>query len=246
MPRAAPSRTDRATGSADDRASSDVLARERFDFHSHTFLTDGTGSPTDMWSRAEHTGHQVLAITDHVSMNDPAPIVARLLQEAEAFVDGPLIPLVGVEVSLVPPRHIPKVARAARRAGAQIVIVHGETLAEEVPPGTNRAAVDCPEIDVLAHPGLLEPADAALAKAHGTFLELSGRRAHSLANGHVAQVALAAGADLIVDSDAHAPDQLIPFPEARRIAAGAGLSPSDVLRAVSSAPRRLADRCRRG
>ncbi len=39
---------------------------------------------------------------------------------------------------MVAPRYIPEVARRARRAGAEIVLVHGETLAEPVPPGTVR------------------------------------------------------------------------------------------------------------
>lgn len=216
--------------------------RERYDFHSHTFLTDGRGSPTDMWARASELGHRLLAITDHVSLNDPAPLIARLREEAEAFVDGPMIPLVGVEVSMIPPRRIAEVARRAKTAGADLVIVHGETLAETVPAGTNRAAVACPDVSVLAHPGLLDPADAELARTNGVALELSGRTFHSLSNGHVAQTALAAGADLVVDSDAHDPSQLIPMPQARRIAAGAGLTPAQVVAAVSTAPARLARR----
>ncbi len=218
--------------------------RPRFDFHSHTFLTDGTTAPTDMWVHADRLGHRVLAITDHVSLDDPAPLVRRLSAEARAFEEGPMIPLVGVEVSMVAPARIASVARAARRAGAQIVIVHGETPVEPVPAGTNHAAIDCRDVDLLAHPGLLDPRDAELARAHGTFLELSGRRGHSLANGHVAQVALAAGADLVVDSDAHAPDQLLGIEMARRIAAGAGLALGSVQRALDAAPRRLAERCR--
>lgn len=218
--------------------------RPRFDFHSHTFLTDGNTAPTDMWLHADRLGHRVLAITDHVALDDPGPLLRRLSQEARAFEEGPMIPLIGVEVSMVPPAHIAGVARAARRAGAQIVIVHGETPAEPVPEGTNHAAIDCRDVDLLAHPGLLDPRDAELAKAHGTFLEISGRRGHSLANGHVARVALEARADLVVDSDAHAPEQLLSIEFARKIAAGAGLPVTEVQRALAEAPRRLADRCR--
>ncbi len=218
--------------------------RPRFDFHSHTFLTDGTTAPTDMWLHADRLGHRVLAITDHVSLDDPRPLLGRLAAEARAFEDGPMIPLIGVEVSMVPAPRISQVARVARRAGAQIVIVHGETPVEPVPPGTNHAAIDCRDVDLLAHPGLLDPRDAELARAHGTFLEISGRRGHSLANGHVARVALEAGADLVVDSDAHAPDQLLGIEIARKIAHGAGLPVEGVRRALEDAPRRLAERCR--
>jgi putative hydrolase len=219
--------------------------RPRFDFHSHTFLTDGTTSATDMWLHADRLGHRVLAVTDHVSLDDPRPLIKRLRSEAKAFEDGPMVPFVGVEVSMVAPARIAQVARAARRAGAQIVIVHGETPAEPVPAGTNHAAIDCRDVDLLAHPGLLDPKDAELARDHGTFLELSGRRGHSLANGHVARVALSAGADLVVDSDAHSPDQLLGIDFARKIAAGAGLSAAAVQQALSDAPNRLAERLRK-
>lgn len=213
--------------------------RRRYDFHAHTFLTDGQASATEMWFAAEHLGHRVLAITDHVSMNDPAAILTQLRGEADAYADGPLRPIIGVEVSMVPPRRIADVARAARRAGAEIVIVHGETLADPVPAGTNHAAIDCTEVDLLAHPGLLDPADAELARAHGTVLEISGRAGHSAGNGHVARVALAAGAELVVDSDAHAPRQLLAYDAARRLASGAGLREADVAKALHDAPERL-------
>ncbi|MCI4339972.1 MAG: histidinol phosphate phosphatase domain-containing protein [Thermoplasmata archaeon] len=213
--------------------------RRRFDFHSHTFLSDGDASATDMWAAADRLGHRVLAVTDHVALNDPSPVLERLRAESRAFADGPLLPFIGVEISMVPPRHIDGVAKAARRAGAEIVIVHGETLAEPVPLGTNRAAIECREVDLLAHPGLLDAADAELAHAHGTFLELSGRNGHSISNGHVARTALAAGASVVVDSDAHATRELLPIERAERVALGAGLVAADVARALDEAPRAL-------
>ncbi len=225
----------------------DGLPREkrpqRHDFHAHTYLTDGELSATDMWRHADRLEHRTLAITDHVAMEDPRPLLERLHAEARAWEGAPLVTLVGVEISMVPPRRIAEVARAARQAGAEIVIVHGETPVEPVPIGTNRAAIEAPEVDLLAHPGLLTEADAELARAHETVLELSARRGHSLANGLVAQRALAAKADLVVDSDAHTAEQLVPFGFARSIATGAGLSPSQVEGALGDAPRRLLKRC---
>ncbi len=218
--------------------------RSRLDFHAHTYLTDGSTSATDMWAGADRLGHKLLAITDHVALNDPTRLLTQLREEARAYEEGPMETLVGVEVSMVPPRKIADVARAARRAGAEIVIVHGETLADPVPPGTNHAAIDCPEVDLLAHPGLLEPADAELARAHGTFLEISGRRGHAFGNGHVARTALAARASLVVDSDAHAPEQLLTMPRAREIALGAGLSEAEAARALREAPELLLRRLR--
>ncbi len=214
--------------------------RRRFDFHSHTYLTDGSASATDMWTAGDRLGHRVLAITDHVAMEDPRPLLERLHAEARAFADGPMVTIVGVEISMVPPRHIDATARAARRAGAEIVIVHGETLVEPVPAGTNRAAIECREVDLLAHPGLLDPGDAELAHAHGTVLELSGRSGHSISNGHVARVAIEAGASVVVDSDAHRTVDLLPFERAGVVARGAGLTELRVTGALATAPEALA------
>jgi putative hydrolase len=216
----------------------------RIDFHSHSFLSDGSTSPTEMWNEAEALAHRALALTDHIGLEDPKPLLDRLHQEARAWEGTPFLPLVGVELTKAPPRKIEEAARVARRAGAEIVIVHGETIVENVPAGTNHAAVDSGQVDILAHPGLLESADAELAKANGVILEISGRRGHSLCNGHVVRTALEAGADLVVDSDAHAVGELIPLGQARRVALGAGLAAGQVDRALFATPEALIRRIR--
>ena len=216
----------------------------RSDFHSHTYLTDGSESATSLWHAAIRLGHRLLAITDHVGYEDPAPLLARLHDEARAFERAPIVTLVGVELTELPARLIAPAARRARRAGAQIVIVHGETLLSPVPEGTNRAAVTCGEVDVLAHPGFLTDRDAERARANGVALELSGKAIHGRTNGHVAAAALRAGADLVVDSDAHAADQLLRYEVARDVARGAGLSEVQARRALEAAPRRLERKCR--
>ncbi len=213
--------------------------RPRYDFHAHTYLTDGSVSATDMWVASEALGHRALAITDHVALEDPEPILKRLHQEAAAWEGTELTTLVGIEITKVPPRRIAEVARRARKLGAEIIIVHGETIYEVVPEGTNHAAIESGEVDILAHPGLLAEKDAELAAANGTLLELSARRNHSLTNGHVARLALQAGATVVVDSDAHDPEQLISRAVAEKIATGAGLRAADVARAVEEAPLRL-------
>jgi histidinol phosphatase-like PHP family hydrolase len=197
-----------------------------------------------MWREAIARGHTMLAITDHIAQDDPRPLLDRLRKEARAFEEGPIVPLVGVELTMLAPRRIAGAAEAARRAGAQVVIVHGETLANRVPMGTNRAAVESGAVDVLAHPGFLTERDAELARAHGTALELTGSSFHMITNGHVAAVGLRVGADLVVDSDAHDTGQLLPYSLAESIARGAGLSVSEARRALYEAPARLLRRCR--
>jgi putative hydrolase len=227
-------------------APSSKTSSRRIDFHSHSYLTDGRASPTAMWTEARLLDHASLALTDHIALEDPRPLLDRLHQEARAFEGEPFVPVVGVELTQVPPRRIAEAARTARRAGAEIVIVHGETIFEHVPPGTNHAAIESNAVDVLAHPGILDPRDAALAKAHGIVLEISGRNHHGLTNGHVVRVATAAGAELVVDSDAHSPNELIPLDRARTIALGAGVTEAALPAVLHATPESLFRRLRRG
>ena len=90
-------------------------------------------------------------------------------------------------------------------------------------PGTNRASLEAP-IDILVHPGLLSEADARLAAERGICLELSARAGHCLSNGHVARLALAAGAKLVVNTDGHAPEDLLTEARRQAVARGAGLT----------------------
>jgi putative hydrolase len=217
-------------------------APKRVDFHSHSYLSDGDDSPTSMWREAERLEHRGLALTDHLALEDPKPLLDRLHREARAWDDSPFQPIVGVELTYIPPHRIAETAREARRAGAEIVIAHGESIVEKVAPGTNHAALESGLIDVLAHPGLLDPKDATLAKANSVVLEISARQGHSLSNGHVARLALEAGADLVVDTDAHRPDQLIRMDTARRIASGAGVPDAKLDRILAETPRQLVKR----
>ncbi|MDA8418692.1 MAG: hypothetical protein M0Z90_06635, partial [Desulfobacteraceae bacterium] len=61
----------------------------------------------------------------------------------------------------------------------------------------------------------------------GVLLELSGRKGHSLTNGHVARLAIKGGAKLAVNADAHGPGDFLTPERARVVALGAGLSEDD-------------------
>ena len=153
--------------------------------------------------------------------------------------DGELSP---VELTHVPPSKIGEAAKRAKSLGARIVIVHGETITEPVQEGTNRAALECPDVDILAHPGLLTEKDARLAAQRGILLELSARKGHSLTNGHVARMALRTDAQLVVDSDAHAPQDLLTETIAVAVARGAGLTPQSAKIALQANPQELIGR----
>jgi histidinol phosphatase-like PHP family hydrolase len=201
------------------------------DLHTHTVFSDGELIPAELARRARVTGYQALAITDHVDHTTMGWVLTNLLpgvKAMRAFVGLDL--LVGVELTHVPPGLISDLTVQAREMGADIVIVHGQTLVEPVEEGTNLAAIEA-GVDVLAHPGLITAEEAALAAERGVALEISTRKGHSLANGHVTVLARAAGARLVINNDAHAPGDLIPAEQRRLIATGAGLTDAECLRA---------------
>ncbi|MEA3294896.1 MAG: histidinol phosphate phosphatase domain-containing protein, partial [Euryarchaeota archaeon] len=143
--------------------------------------------------------------------------------------------LAGVEITHVPPQKISKMVNKARELGARIVLVHGETLTEPVIPGTNRAAIEA-GVDILAHPGLISKDDALLAAQLGVCLEISSRCGHNRANGHVARIAEEVGADMVIGSDSHSPDDLLTDEIAKKVALGAGLSENRAYEALVSKP----------
>jgi len=199
------------------------------DLHTHSIFIDGALLPYELARRCEFLGFEGLSITDHVDRSNLDHVVPRIVavcKELNTYMKIKVIP--GVEITHVPPEAISRLAEEARNLGALIVIVHGETLSEPVVPGTNRAALNTP-IDILAHPGLISEEDAGLAAKKGIFLELSGRKGHSLANGHVAAIAKKTGAPLLFNSDAHEPGDLIEFEKAKSILQGTALSEDESL-----------------
>ena len=198
------------------------------DLHTHTLNSDGELIPTELWRRAQVKGYRYLGITDHVDASNFEEVFVRVRTAATSlnrYAPPYLIP--GLEFTHLPPELIGPLAARARKLGVPLIVIHGETLVEPVAPGTNRAALEA-DIDILSHPGLITREEAALAKERGIFLELSARKGHSLANGHVAQFAREQGALLIVNTDAHSPSDLINREQAERVARGAGLSYSEV------------------
>lgn len=198
------------------------------DLHTHSFFSDGVLLPSELIRRAFVKGYRALAITDHVdssNMDFVVPRIASVMAELSAYSEMKLIP--GAEITHVPPQIIGKLVSKARELGAKLVVMHGETVVEPVAPGTNRAAIDA-GIDVLAHPGLISKEDAASAKEKGVFLEITTRKGHSLSNGHVANIAMEVGADLVVNTDAHCPGDLVTAEFAATVLQSAGIKGSDI------------------
>lgn len=194
------------------------------DFHTHTIFSDGELIPAELTRRAAVAGYRAIGLTDHGDRSNMDFIIPRLVRVADDLGRAWGLTVVpGIELTHIPPADIAAAASEARSLGAKVVLCHGETLSEPVAEGTNRAALEA-DIDILAHPGLITEEEARLAAERGICLELTTRRGHSLSNGHVARMALACGAPLVINTDSHAPGDLTPLSQARRIALGAGLS----------------------
>lgn len=213
------------------------------DFHTHTFLSDGALSPMEQTRRAVINGYQTLGLTDHTGVGGVAALIQGLRQDREIIERyWPIRVLIGVELTHVPAEAIGEAAAHARSVGAEIIVVHGETPVEPVPAGTNHASIVCGLVDILAHPGFLTEEDARLAAESDIFLEITSRRGHSLTNGHVAKLALAAGARMVVNSDAHEPSDLLKPDFQRAVALGAGLPTSMLDEVLVGNPQLLRDR----
>ena len=211
-----------------------------YDFHTHTFLSDGVLSPIELIRRAHVRGYRAMAVTDHVGLGNLEWVVKILVKDcAQATKRWDILALPGVEITHVPKEDIDLVARTAKELGAKLVTVHGETIVEPVEPGTNEAAVRSTSVDILAHPGLITYDHARLAAENGVYLEVSARKGHSLTNGHVVKVAKEAGAATVLDSDAHEPADLLTPELARQIATGAGLTEEDAHTLLQLNPERL-------
>ena len=214
-----------------------------YDFHTHTFLSDGVLSPIELIRRAIVVGYETMAITDHVGPGNLEYVLSTLKKDCEMAEERWDIKVfTGVEITHTPIEDIDLLAKEARALGAQVVNVHGETIMEPVVSGTNLAAVSSQYVDILAHPGLITLDEASLAAENGVFLEISGRKGHGLANGHVANIARKTGATLILDSDAHEPDDLMTQEYAEKVAIGSGLNEKEKETILNRSPLTLIHR----
>lgn len=218
------------------------MRARRCDFHMHTTMSDGELLPMELIRRAAAADHRAVAITDHASFSTLEAVIKSAARDCEKADAWGIEAIPGVELTHVPVRYIDEAVRKAKKAGAEIVVIHGETPVEPVERGTNREAVENPDVDILAHPGMIGLDEVELAEKNGVFLEISCRRGHSLANGHVALLAREAKAKLLVNTDAHSPEDLSSMAFANTVARGAGLQPEEVRAALVDSPEGLLKR----
>ncbi|MBL7209835.1 MAG: histidinol phosphate phosphatase domain-containing protein [Dehalococcoidia bacterium] len=214
-----------------------------YDFHTHTFQSDGVLSPIELIRRAFVKGYSAIGITDHVALGSLGRVIEEISDDcalARAYWGIQAIP--GVELTHLPPQAISEVAQKAKEMGAWLVIVHGETPTEPVEKGTNLAAVQSPYVDILAHPGRITTEEAALAARNDVFIELTARRGHSATNAHVARISQKGQARLLVNSDAHNEDDLLTPALATGILHQAGLDDEQHQQILSHHPLLLIEK----
>lgn len=194
------------------------------DLHTHTTFSDGVLIPAESARRAKFAGYAAMAFTDHADASNLELILSNVSKVAKTY--GPYAGIdlfCGVELTHVPPGLIPDLVGRARSLGAQLVVVHGQTVVEPVEEGANLAAIEA-GCDILAHPGLITPEEVKLAAERGVYLEITTRKGHSLTNGHVAALARRFGARLVINNDAHEPGDFVSRAMRRAVALGAGLT----------------------
>jgi putative hydrolase len=217
-----------------------------YDFHSHTFHSDGVLSPIELIRRAAVRGYCTLGVTDHVGVGSLKRLIKEVSEDCKlARSHWNILAMPGVELTHLPPAAIDGAARKAKELGAWLVVVHGETPVEPVEEGTNLAAVKSHYVDILAHPGHITPETARIAAENGVFIEITTRRGHCLTNAHVAKVAGKAGALMLLDTDTHDENDLLSEELAKETLIQAGINSRKFKTILEDNPLKLLQRIKR-
>ncbi|RJP28737.1 MAG: histidinol phosphate phosphatase domain-containing protein [Candidatus Omnitrophota bacterium] len=180
-----------------------------YNLHSHTLLSDGVLLPSELAMRHFSLGYKALAITDHVDYSNIEHVTDSIIRFVKAWPKNLGIKVLsGIELTHLPLEQVGLLTKYARKKGIQVIVAHGQTPAEPVLKGFNRAAIEA-GIDILAHPGQITEEEVLLAKKFGVFLEITTRKGHKITNSHVLKTALNVGAKIIVNTDCHAPEDIL-------------------------------------
>ena len=215
---------------------------EFYDLHTHTTFSDGVLIPAESVRRGKVNGYSGMALTDHADESNYKFIIENQKRFQESFNKiSEFKIIVGVEFTHVKPSILGKLVCDAREFGADIVVVHGETIVEPVEKRTNRAAIDS-GADILAHPGLIDEEDVKLAVKNNVALELTTRKGHSYTNGYVYSVASKYGATVVLNNDFHAPGDGLDINMLQKVLRGVGVGEAE-MRTVFDNNKNIFYRC---
>lgn len=194
-----------------------------YDLHTHSTFSDGVLIPSELIRRAEAIGYKGIAITDHADFSNYKLIIENLTELKRELNNYLKIKfLVGIEITHVLPELIDRLAKSAKDIGADIIIVHGETVVEPVKEKTNYFALTSEYVDILAHPGIISEESIKIAKKNNKFIEITTRKGHSISNGHVFKIAKKYNVPLVLNNDAHIPSDLLDETMLKKVVLGAG------------------------
>jgi putative hydrolase len=217
-----------------------------YDFHAHTFHSDGVLSTLELIRRAAVRGYSAIAVTDHAGTGSLGRVISEVSADCElARAHWDILAIPGIELTHIPHAAIDGVARKAKELGAWLVVVHGESPVEPVEEGTNLSAVESAYVDILAHPGHMSVEVAGIAARNGVFIEITTRRGHCKTNAHVARLAGEAGALMLLNSDSHEEDDLLSKELAKETLSQAGISSGKYRQILEHNPLKLLQRIRR-
>lgn len=203
------------------------LADIRGDLHCHTVASDGHATIAEMARAAREHGYEYLAITDHSAShgfgNDVSPDELRAQVERIAQIDAELDGirvLAGSEVNILPDGSLDYEDDLLAQLDWVVASVHTAFGLDEQRM-TERIvhAIEHPLVDAIGHPTGrlierrepyavdLETVFAAAART-GTLLEINGNPDRRDLSDTQARAAVAAGARIVIDSDAHRPRTL--------------------------------------
>ncbi len=231
----------------------ELRAALRGDCHTHSDWSDGGSPIREMAEAARGLGHEWIALTDH----SPRLTVARGLSadrlraqlDVVAALNQELAPfqiLTGIEVDILQDGSLDQVPELLERLDVVVASVHSHLRApaSEMTPRMV-AAVSNPHVDVLGHctgrlvtgrgrPPSSFDADEVFAAcaAHGTAVEVNCRPDRLDPPRALLRQACAAGCDMAIDTDAHAPGQLDWQPYGCERAQECGVTPERVINAL--------------
>jgi len=215
-----------------------------YDLHIHSLLSDGALLPSEICRRYEEKGYQIIAITDHSDYSNIKNNVSSIVEFCRRWPKKSRIKVLpGVELTHLPLEQFPPLVKYCRKQGIKIIIAHGESPVEPVEAGTNRQAV-LSGIDILAHPGNISQEEAVLAKERGVFLELTTRKGHSRGNKYAVEMFKNTGVGLLINNDAHTPEDILKPEELKDIAISCGLNQDEISRIYAQEKRFLEKKLR--
>jgi DNA polymerase (family X) len=197
----------------------------RGELHCHTVASDGRQTIEQMAEAARERGYEYIAITDHSAThgfgNDvPADALRRQIERIRALEVEGIRVLAGSEVNVLPDGSLDYPDDLLADLDWIVASLHSSfRLPEREQTERMIKAMEHPLVDAIGHPtgrlidrrrpyGLDIDAVAEAAVRTGTFLEINGNPDRRDLNELTARQVVAAGAKLVIDSDAHGTDTL--------------------------------------